>query len=61
MQCISHYYYTQIKGSVTQKQRPHEVIWTLWFDKKVYPMGPCAYDDDDGHIVWGVNWDLSPK
>ena len=23
-----------IKGSEAQKQRPHELIWILWFDKK---------------------------
>ena len=25
-----------IKGSGAQKQRPYELLWTLWFNKKVY-------------------------
>ena len=25
-----------IKGSGAQKQRPHELLWTLWFEKRVY-------------------------
>ena len=25
-----------IKGSEAQKQRPHEFLWTLWFDEKLY-------------------------
>ena len=29
------YYYLSIKGSGAQKQSPHELLWTLWFDKKV--------------------------
>ena len=25
-----------IKGSGAQKQRPHKLLWTLWFEKRVY-------------------------
>ena len=25
-----------IKGSGAQKQRPHEILWTLWFEERVY-------------------------
>ena len=27
-----------IKGSEAQKQRPDELLWMLWFDKKVLPI-----------------------
>ena len=27
-----------MKWSETQKQRPHELLWMLWFDEKVYLM-----------------------
>ena len=27
-----------IKGSVAQKQGPHQLLWTLWFDVKIYLM-----------------------
>ena len=30
------YYNQLIKGSEAQKQRPHELLWMLWFDKKKY-------------------------
>ena len=25
-----------IKGFGAQKQRPHELLWMLWFDEKIY-------------------------
>ena len=25
-----------MQGSEAQKQRPHEFLWILWFDEKVY-------------------------
>ena len=28
------YYNLSIKGSEVQKQRPHELLWMLWFDEK---------------------------
>ena len=28
------YYYLSIKGSEDQKQRPHKLLWVLWFDEK---------------------------
>ena len=30
------YYDISIKGPEAQKQRPHELLWMLWFDEKVY-------------------------
>ena len=34
-----------IKGSESQKQRPHELLWMLWFDEKLY-------DSYDANIVF---------
>ena len=34
MQLISFGYQQSIKGSEAQKQRPHELLWMLWFDEK---------------------------
>ena len=30
------YWNLSIKGSEVQKQRPHELLWMLWFDGKIY-------------------------
>ena len=36
-----------IKGSGAQKQRPHKLLWTLWFDEKVYLVwhDPTSYKE----------------
>ena len=33
-----------IKGSEVQKQRPHKLLWMLWFDEKSIPI-LCSLKD----------------
>ena len=40
-----------MKGSRAQKQRPYELLWTLWFDEKsISNIHEC--DVQQSHHVW---------
>ena len=55
-----------IKGSETQKQRPHELLWMLWFDEKSISNVEVWYitlflKDGEKDIVYYVLREYTPQ
>ena len=51
------YYNLSIKGSKAQKQRPHKLLWMLWFDEKsIFKESVCNLTPTNSCWSWGIGF-----